>query len=502
MKRRQLLGTTVTVSAALLGGCSHPRNSLANVTQPDPKPLPIPKVMLVDENSPGGLTAIQATHSFSPEHQSPSLGFDQSYLGPVIRVNRKQTARINVTNRTNSPITTHWHGLHIDGQFDGGPHSPVMPGKTWPAVLRIDQPVATLWYHSHIHGKTAEQVYTGLAGMMIIDDPDAPPTGLPETYGIDDLPLIIQDRAFAGDGTLYYSKRGPNLMHGFRGDQIVVNGAIRPIAKVPGGLVRLRLLNASNARIYTFSFGDERSFHQVASDAGLLTKPIQMQTIQLAPAERAEIIVDFSDGGAVRLLSTGDANSPMRGMMQGRMMGRDTRETGGTRFEVMSFTVERNRTAAITELPKQIDGAPALPDWGTPTRRREFALNMGMMGGRMGRGRGGMTGMGVMSINGESMAMDRINFQTRLGETELWRITSDQMAHPFHVHGTSFQIISINGKPQKFSQTGLKDVVLVDAEAEILVRFTRKASKAFPYMYHCHILEHEDAGMMGQFTVI
>ena len=118
-----------------------------------------------------------------------------------------------------------------------------------------------------------------------------------------------------------------------------------------------------------------------------------------------------------------------------------------------------------------------------------------MMGGA-GRGNGG--GMG---INGNSMDMNRIDEEVRLGDTEIWEVFSNEMAHPFHVHGTSFQVLSHNKKPVDFLQTGLKDVFLVNGQAELLVRFNKPADKRAPYMFHCHILEHEDAGMMGQFTV-
>jgi len=518
MKRRTLLRKSAALGTSVLA-----YHSLATALQTASSPtisneLPIPDVMDVSGQARGKMTAATATHAFAPDIESPTLGYSQSYLGPVIRVKRGFTARVAITNKTQSPITTHWHGLHVEGEVDGGPQTAFPPGETWSPDLDIDQPAATLWYHSHVHGKTGEQVYAGLAGLMIVEDPTAPATGLPETYGLDDIPLIVQDRAFSGDGTLHYSNRGPALMHGFRAKEILVNGVIRPQASVPAGLIRFRVLNASNARIYTFSFEDDRTFHQVASDSGLLPRPIEMRSIQLAPAERAEIVVDFTNGRAVRLLSIEDSNNPMRGMMGGGMMGRGMMgggmmgpmggspefATSDRRFEIMRFGVDLDKPINLTELPTQIAGAPMLPDWGKLARRRDFSLDMGMgmmSGGRMRGERNTMMGMGAMGINGKTMSMDRIDVQARRGETEVWRIISNQMAHPFHIHGTSFQVLSLNGQSQPFDKLGLKDVVLVDGEAELLVHFTRKANSRFPYMFHCHILEHEDAGMMGQFTV-
>ena len=343
--------------------------------------------------------------------------------------------------------------------------------------------------------------------MIIIDDPDAQASGLPSTYGVDDLPIIMQDRAFDDEGQLLQLKRGPSLMHGFRAGEILVNGVVRSNASVPRGLVRLRLLNASNARVYTFSFDDNRQFHQVGTDAGLLPKPLAKTTLVQALAERAEIVVDFSQGKLVRLLSAPYAYDPFARGMMGQVMRWVTRSNVASplpvlddeRFEIMSFLPDSMQAAAIKEIPKTLLGAPSQPDWGTPQVERNFSLDMhvgSVMKGLMGHG-----GMGVMGINGKSMDMNTINFEARLGETELWRITGSEMAQPFHIHGTSFQVLTHNGKTLAYDDVGLKDVFLVDGEAEILVKHTKKADKKTPFMYHCHILEHEDAGMMGQFTV-
>ena len=470
--------------------------------------LPIPEVLEIGSGGVGNLDAITATTRFFEKVETQTMGYSQSYLGPVIRLKRGSTASLSIGNKTNGPITAHWHGLHIEGKNDGGPQTAFGPGQSWAPELEIDQPASTLWYHSHVHGQTGPQVYSGLAGMVIIDDPDAPASGLPETFGVDDIPLAVQDRVFDEDGSLLYFARGPMMMHGFRGGEILVNGAVRPKASVPKGLVRFRILNASNARIYTFSFEDDRTFHQVGSDGGLLPAPASMSSLVLAPAERAEIVVDFSNGKSARLLSDPDFNDPMGGGggmmgrgegMMGRMMGANVRPPEEIddrgRFEIMTFDVNQDQTGAVQKLPKILNGAPAEPDWGEPETRRSFVLEMGM-------GRGMMGGRGAsMSINGNSFEMDRIDVEARLNVPELWHVESTGIAHPFHIHGTSFKVLSHNGRPVPYEKTGLKDVFLIEDEAEILVNFSKKASRETPFMYHCHILEHEDAGMMGQFTV-
>ena len=456
-------------------------------------PLPIPDMIDLRSGGLETLDAIAGKTEILQGVETSTVGYSQSFLGPVIRVKRGQTARMTLGNKLKENISVHWHGLHIEGAQDGGPHSMVAPDETMDAVLDIDQPAATLWYHSHIHERTAVHVWHGLAGMMILDDPDAADTGLPDTYGVDDLPLVVQDRNFESNGNMPYTPQGPGLMMGYRGNEILVNGAIQPEVSVPAGKVRLRILNGSNARIYHFRFADGRSFQQVASDGGLLKAPVTMDKLTLAGAERVEIVVDFSDGKAVQLLSLQDNNFEMAMMARGMPAPNAINDEGA--FEVMRFSVDTAKPAITTALPAVFTDAPD-PDFGAPVRRRFFKLDM-MAGGMMGM----MGGSGGMAINGNPMDMDVINQEVTLGETEIWEIEGSRMAHPFHVHGTSFKVLTHNGQPVDYATTGMKDVVLVAGKSEILVRFDRKADADIPYMYHCHILEHEDLGMMGQFTV-
>jgi len=470
--------------------------------------LPIPPI-LEASRSPVNLDAIHGTTSFSTGQQTRTLGFNQSYLGPTIRFRRGEIARVSVRNALGFPITSHWHGLHVPAILDGGPQLQIMPTEVWRPELPVDQPAATLWYHSHVHGHTAEQVYAGLAGMIIVDDPSAPDAGLPSIYGQDDIPLIIQDRAFAEDGSFYHLQRGPAVMLGFRGDTMVVNGAVRPVANPPAGIVRLRLLNGSNARIYHLKFADGRTFHQVASDGGLLPKPVSLTSLVLAPAERAEILVDFSDGASVTLLSGADVNASMgmgmRRMMAGVLPGDPAPSHDGQpgEFEVVKFEPDRSRRSSVDKIPSAFPGAP-IADFGEPQRVRKFSLDMHVGGtgpGQMSGGRAGGSSMGSMGINGKAHSMDRVDVAMQRGETELWEIRATEMRHPFHIHGTSFQVISNGGRETPFDTMGLKDVVLVNGKAELLVQINHRATPDIPFMFHCHILEHEDAGMMGQFTV-
>lgn len=488
----------ITRRAALTGGLALMASpalltNRAFAAQPG-RPLPIPPLMVVDGGAGNLLTARKGQQEFLSGVQTPTLGYDLNYLGPTLRMKRGQTARLRLGNQTDDPVTAHWHGAHVPGKMDGGPQLAFDSGEAWDAELDMSHPAATLWYHSHVHEQTGSQVNRGLAGMLIVDDPDAP-DGLPSGYGVDDIPVVVQDRSFDRRGNFSYDIGGMATMQGFRGSEILVNGAIQPVADVPRGLVRLRLLNGSNARIYRFSFADGRTFAQVASDGGLLAAPVPRKTLTLAPAERAEIVLDLSqDTLPVRLVSDEDNNAPMGGMMGGMMGGRSV---GGT-FDVMTLEPRSDLAATTSQLPGVL---PAVAmDLGPPVRTRDFNLNM-HMGGMMGGAIRGLFGGSTMSINGQGYDMGTINETVRLGETERWRITADMMMHPFHVHGTSFLVVARNGRAVDPAAEGWKDVVLVNGSAEILVRFDKPADAAAPFMYHCHILEHEDAGMMGQFTV-
>lgn len=489
MKRRTFIaaGLGVLAAPALVRG--------AFAAEPG-APLPIPELWDLSDGVSADLVAQAGRTAFLSGRESPTIGYSRSYLGPALRVARGSIARPRLRNNLDIPVTAHWHGLHAPGQVDGGPQLALAPGDLWSPELGIDQPEATLWYHSHIHEMTGPQVYFGLAGMMLVTDPDGSGDPLPNNWGVDDIPLIIQDRAFDGDGRLTYSAAGRNGMMGFRGNEMLVNGAIRPNASVARGPVRFRILNGSNARIYHLSFEDGRSFHKIGSDAGYLGAPVALDRLTLAPAERVEILVDFSDGRQARLVSAPDTNAPMMGGMMGDPSPIAIDASG--RFEIV--TVSPDRPSNELGLPTALPPGPGRID-GAPVRRRVFDLNMhgpgGMMGGGMRRG-----GMGMaLAINGQPYDMGRIDAEVRQGEVEVWEIRSDMMKHPFHVHGTSFEVLTDNGREVNFAQHGLKDVALVDQAMEIRIRFNKLASKDAPYMLHCHILEHEDAGMMAQFVV-
>lgn len=448
------------------------------------------------------LTAMAGETEFVPGAPSPSLGFNQPYLGPVVRVRSGTEVAASIANRTDVPISVHWHGLLVPGDRDGGPHQQIAPGATWRPVLPVAQPPATLWYHTHLHGETASRVYAGLAGVLIVEDGNDAERGLPATFGVDDLVLVLQDKRLDHNGVALYRPGAADLMHGFLGDAIMVNGRLGARFPVPRGIVRLRLVNAANARNFDLAFADGRTFALIAGDQGYLPKPLTLSRLRLTPGERVELLVDFGSGEEATLVSAPHAETAgtmrMGGMMHDML---PLAETFKAPFPVATFAVDASLPAAVRTIPT----AFAVPDetLPAPTATRRFVLNdMGaMMGGDMGHADHGAPAAMTFGINGRPFDMGRLDAEARLGTTETWLVSGEMMGHPFHVHGVRFRVLAENGQTPRAENSGWKDTVFVEGETELLVRLDHPAGASHPFMLHCHILEHEDLGMMGQFTV-
>lgn len=252
LSRRSL----IVGSAAAIGvGVVATRGVWDARTAPAPQALRFPK--LIDVRKQGNSVSLQAgagRTDFFPGQVSRTLGYNGNYLGPTLRVHRGDEVKVAVTNALSEDTSVHWHGLLIPAKADGGPHQLIRPGDTWRPILSIQQPAATLFYHSHVHGRTGVQVYSGLAGMLLVTDEEEQALGLPSDYGVDDLPLLLQDRLFE-DGQLVTPAGMMALMEGRRGNATLVNGTPNAVARVPAGLVRLRLVNGSNANLRSFLHG-------------------------------------------------------------------------------------------------------------------------------------------------------------------------------------------------------------------------------------------------------
>ncbi len=456
------------------------------------RPLPIPPLLEATSSGEYKLNVQSGLSSFFADVETATLGYNGSYLGPTLRMKRGDNVSIEVINALSQPTTVHWHGMVLPAAMDGGPHQSIAPGGRWTSSFKVRQRAATLFYHSHEHGKTGVQVYNGLGGMLIIDDDESLQSGLPGEYGVDDVPVILQDRDFSSDGQLQYLRMMPERMMGKHGNTMLVNGAISPVFKARKPLLRLRLLNASNARFYTLVLSDQRPFQVIASDGGLLQQAQTVQRLVMSPSERYEILLDLSDGRDVMLRSLGGAGNVGQGMMAMMMGGRDKD------FDLLQIDASavRGKAPALAKVLTRYD------DWSQVeiANQRSIELEMGM-GGMMG---GGMMGGGMMRINGKAFDMQRIDFAAKKDSFEVWQISNpSMMIHPLHIHNTQFRIISRNGRKPAAFEAGYKDTVVVqrDEVVRLLVPTGPYADARQPYMYHCHILEHEDGGMMGQFVV-
>ncbi len=415
----------------------------------------------------------EGEREFYPGLGAPTMGVNGNYLGPTIRAKRGERVVLNVHNYLNEDTTMHWHGMHVPAEMDGTPHQKITPGGDWTADYTITQEAGTMWYHPHTHGGTATQVHQGLAGLFYIDDANSERLELPNEYGVDDIPLVVQDRLFNTDGTFNYQIRtGAHY-----GDTILVNGTVAPRLAVESRKIRFRILNGSNARIYWLGFEDGRTFQQIATDGGFLDSPVDTKRVRLAPGERAELIVDFADGEAVKLKSF-----PEAGLLEttAAWFG----QTTNGHFDVMEIRPQP-ATRVSHEIPDTLNRIQRLDRDRANVTRNMF--------------------LGGMVINGRSMSMMRIDERIRLGDTEIWRIRNNTgRTHPFHVHLVQFLILDRDGRPPSAQEAGWKDTVHVAAgeTVNIIMQFTQYANRHVPYMYHCHILEHEDNGMMGQFVVV
>lgn len=487
-RRQFAIGSAAIVSGGLVGGFAGSRLAQSESLHFNRR-LPIPP--LIDAAKQGNAVKLKVTsgrHAFVNGKPTRSYGYSGPVLGPVIRLRRGDEVEMTVENALDVDTTVHWHGLQLPGEVDGGPHQAIKAGGgTWRPRLKIDQPASTAWFHPHPHHDTARQVYMGLTGLIMIDDDSDARLGLPHTYGFDDLPLILQDRSFDSDGSLMYDLDPLTIQYGLRGTSIIANGVASPVAQVPSGLVRLRVLNASNARNLELRFSDRREFHVIASDAGFLSAPVAIKQLRVSPAERFEILVDFANRKPV-VLETGP--DTVMGIF-----GAVSQDDAAAFVPIMRF--EPTATiGTVKDLPARLV-EPAAADREKAVQRRQFVLDSGICGGKRPTEMGMLPGL---CINGKTHDMGRIDVETKLGTLEVWEIVSVGMAHPFHVHGASFRILSLGGAPPPAHLAGWKDVVLVEDKAELLVAFNHPATREHPFMYHCHILEHEDAGMMGQYV--
>jgi len=460
-------------------------------------PLSIPSSLTgtsFDLNIQNGVT------QFYPGINTSTYGINGALLAPTLIVNKWDWVTMNVTNNltgSGNSTTIHWHGLHVPAIDDGGPHQVINQGSKWSPQFQILNSAGTYWYHPHGHTKTDLHVSKGLSGMIIVRDSIEAAIVLPRTYGVDDFPVIVQSKSFDAFHQIAIGTQEDTA--------ICVNGTMRPYLDAPAQVIRLRLLNGSSMRTYNFGFTANKAFKMIATDGGLMDNAITLTRIRLSPGERAEILLDLQGmiGQTIYLISFssempngiyGAAN--VSGMMGGTIPYYNLNPLNGADFGILQLNVVAPTGSPVTTMPTSLTTNKPLSNY---TVSRNFNLRPDVM--MSGHGQVA----GPFNINGVHFDLNVINVTTYLNNTEKWRVSNNTgIAHPFHIHDMHFYLLNVNGGAVPNYERGKKDVVLVlpNQYVEFITKFEDFADESVPYMYHCHLLSHEDEGMMGSFRVI
>lgn len=433
---------------------------------------------------------------FFPGNKSHTYAFNSfNYLGPTLIFNKGTNVNITVNNQIGDTTTVHWHGIHLPSKWDGGPHTPILPSASWNPTFTVMDNAATYWYHPHLHMKTAEQAIKGAAGLIIVRDPIEAALNLPRKYGVDDFPLVIQCQQ--------YDSANQAMPLGMQDSTILINGAranygYTVYANCPAQVVRMRILNASGERAFNFGFTANMQFKIIASDGGLLNAPVNTTRLRLAPGERAEILLDLTgmNGQTIHLMSyaselaMGIQGGPTMPMPSGPPMDSPL---NGVDFNIMQINVVPQTAIPVTTIPATLTTNNPYPT-GSANITRTIRFTADSM----------MVMDGPFYFNDSTFNMMRIDYEIPLNNIEIWKLVNETMvAHPFHIHDVQFYLFDRSGTTPPAEELGRKDVVLVPPGDSVMfiTKFEDFADTIIPFMYHCHILMHEDDGMMGQFIV-
>ncbi|CAN5555335.1 hypothetical protein BH10BAC2_BH10BAC2_49910 [soil metagenome] len=418
---------------------------------------------------------------------------NNSILGPTLIFNKGTTVQMHVKNDLTDTTTVHWHGMHLPAIMDGGPHQVIVPGTEWSPTWVVKNNAATYWYHPHLHMKTSQQLTQGLAGMIIVRDESESALNLPRTYGVDDIPLILNDKRFEALSNQFVASR--------YGDTMMCNGTLNAQYNVPAQVVRFRLLNAAPDRAYNIGFSDNRSFSVIGGDAGLLNNPVVVTRYLMSPGERIEILLNFS-GQETQSIKLRAFNASL----PADVSGSDPDNAGTADFVrnklgARDFDILKLNVTAATNNPVTVIPSSLIVNTGIDSTLASVTRVIKI------------TQAGVACpdpvtkcawFNKQFFDMNRIDYKIKQDATEIWEITNNALtSHPFHIHDVSFKILSKSDGAIQDYEKGWKDVVLIrkGATVRFIAKFEEYADSTHPYMYHCHVSFHEDEGMMGQFVV-
>ena len=437
---------------------------------PTAETLTSPPVLRNTSGKPGvvelDLTAAPSQLELVPGKPTTAWAYNGTVPGPTIELREGDSVTIHFHNRLAQTTTVHWHGLHIPAGADGSPLNPVLPGGSQDYTFKVPAGTAgTYWYHPHPDMTTTEQVARGLYGALVVRPATDP------LAGIRDRLLILSDNRFRPDGSVDFPEHMSlaaqfDAENGREGNVLLVNGQAMPtLSARPGELQRWRIINASAARIYRLAIPGQKLLH-VGSDGGVFETPHEVDELLIANSERVEVLVRGGEPGSRAVLQTLPYD----------------------RYDPHTRPADWNQPHDLLELRTSTD--PPVPAMAVPaTLRAVPAIDITRVAAR----RAIVFSQGM--INGKTMDMRRVDVSARLGTTEIWLIENVVgMDHPFHLHGFRFQVLDRDGVPEPY--LSWKDSVNVPkhGRVRIAVRFEDFAGK---WMFHCHILDHEDMGMMG-----
>lgn len=442
------------------------------------------------------LTLQNGTHQFYEGINTTTMGANGNILGPTLLLKKGDFVDFKVNNQIADITTIHWHGMHVSPENDGGPHTTIAPNTTWNPSFTILDKAATYWYHPHLHEKTNEHVSKGIAGMIIVTDDEEAALALPRTYGTDDFPLVLQTKDFDTSKQIVVPSNAD--------DVVMVNATIDAALSVPEQVVRLRLLNGSSMRVFNLGLSANQTFYQIASDGGLLSAPVSLTRLRLGPGERAEILVDFGGMNGQTIMLKSYASEFGNGIYGATNPGRNSSMTldgyspnpiNGADFDMLQFDVMAATDNPVTIVPSMLVTVTPIPE---ANANKSRTITMSPVTSGMNQLNGDFY------LNNALFDIDVINETVTLDNTEIWTIDNNSaIAHPFHIHDVQFYILDRDGVKPAPNEQGRKDVILVGSQEVVrfIAKFDNFSNPDVPYMYHCHMLIHEDGGMMGQFLV-
>lgn len=465
LSRRQLL-KTAAISTALSAVPT-------SVWAASREPLVIPPLIEVRRGRPIVLTMQEMNYPLDGKHKVAVWGFNGNYLGPTIKIKSGSFAKLNYHNNLPQHVALSVQGLQASGELFGGAARVLKKGESWAPIIPIEQPAASCWYRSSTLANSAYQTYRGLAGMWLIEDDQSLKANVPHKYGVDDIPLILQDMEFNGDGLQLFKQNQPH----FVGNRLLVNGAEAPYLEVTRGWIRLRLLNASLARAYDLRLDNEQEMLLIAQDLGFLPQAKSVQSFVLAPGERAEVLINMNETDNVSLIS-----GAKRGLLD------KVKNVFSTSDELADNTVlELRAQGEISAFNKQPHltfetDAPAMFQQAV-AQTREFYLDV-------------TNGL----INQKRFDPRKIDVISRQGTVERWIIHAS-LPVGFTIQGAKFVVESQNEHPLPPEELAWKDTVWVRGKTQILVKFDQASSNNYPFLFGVSNLMLADMGCIGVMVV-